>query len=176
MNTANKITLARVIAIPLFIFFFDLSGTYGNLVAAILFVVAAASDGLDGYIARKYNQITTFGKFIDPLADKLLITAALICLVGASKLSPWFAIIIISREFMVTGLRLLAMSNGSVISASMWGKVKTVSQIIAVAILLFDINPVMTQIGNVSMVIAVILTVISGIDYFIKNGKYIEYK
>jgi len=165
LNLPNKITLTRIFLVPVFMLILLEKIPYGDYWAALVFAIAALTDGLDGYIARKNKQITNLGKFMDPLADKLLVTAALISLVEMGRLSSWMATIIVSREFAVTGLRIIAASKGVVIAASNLGKYKTVSQIIAIiaALLSFPYSLVFIW-------IAVILTIISGIDYFY-NGK-----
>ncbi|WP_353892023.1 CDP-diacylglycerol--glycerol-3-phosphate 3-phosphatidyltransferase [Proteinivorax hydrogeniformans] len=182
MNLANKITVARIFLAPLFILI--LSGVkYGEFAAAFFFILAASTDGLDGYIARKRKQVTTFGKFLDPLADKLLITAALFALVGLGSIGPLIGFIIVSREFAVTGLRVIAAGEGIVISASKWGKLKTISQIVAISALTIDagvkahasfastwlVRMPVEFIAQFSLIIAILLTVFSGIDYFYKN-------
>ena len=127
MNTPNKLTILRVIMIPFFVFFMlaDM-GNAGKYTALVLFIAASLTDTLDGYLARKYNQVTNFGKFMDPLADKLLVCSALICLMDVGKLPSWAVIVIISREFIISGFRLVASDNGIVIAASWWGKSKTI--------------------------------------------------
>lgn len=150
---------------------------YGNFVAAGIFILAASTDGLDGYIARKRKQVTRFGKFLDPIADKLLVTAALIALVQRNDVTAWAATIIISREFVVTGLRLVAAADGLVISASKWGKIKTVAQMVAITATLIK-NPITLilnfQFDVVAMFIAVIITLYSGYDYLVKNISVID--
>lgn len=149
-----------------------------HLIAAIVFIIASATDWLDGYYARKHNLITNMGKFLDPLADKLLITAAFVALVGLDMFPAWAAVVILSREFAVTGLRLVASGEGEVIAASMWGKWKTVSQIVAAsAILLHNIIFELAAIpfDTIMIYVAVILTIFSGVDYFVKN-KHVLYK
>jgi CDP-diacylglycerol--glycerol-3-phosphate 3-phosphatidyltransferase len=145
-----------------------------------IFVVAAATDSVDGYVARKQNQVTNFGKFVDPLADKLLITAALVGFVQLNKLDAWIATLIIAREFIVTSLRLVAVSEGKIIAASSWGKVKTVSQIVAIISLLFDRIFLLEYAGlylsTVFVMIALILTVVSGWMYVASNWKLLEFK
>lgn len=144
MNLPNKITVSRILLVPIFMIILFLPIPHANLIAALIFVIAAATDGIDGHIARSTNTVTNFGKFLDPLADKLLVTSALIALVGQLKLPSWIAIIIIAREFIVTGLRLIAVNEGKVIAAGMSGKIKTVTQIIATVLLLIDttiLNP-----------------------------------
>ena len=130
MNTPNKLTILRVILIPFFVLFLltDLGGEYSNYIALAIFAAASLTDLLDGKIARKYHLVTNFGKFMDPLADKLLVCSALICFVEMGVLPAWMVIVIISREFIISGFRLVASDNGVVIAASYWGKFKTVSQ------------------------------------------------
>jgi len=179
INLANKLTLTRIILVPVFFFFFLTKIKYGIYIAVTIFVVAASTDGLDGYIARSRNQITKFGKLIDPLADKLLISAALIALVEMGKISTWIAVIIIGREFAITGLRVIAASEGKVISASPLGKIKTISQIIAIVSILlnnFPFSLINFPFGTIAMGIAVTFTVLSGIDYFYRNINLIEIK
>jgi len=151
---------------------------YGNYMAAVLFFIAASTDGLDGYIARKRKQVTNFGKFLDPIADKLLVTAALVALVERGDLSSWAAIVIIAREFIITGLRLVAAGEGIVIAASKWGKIKTVTQIIAILTALLRGYLVDVLLGfpidKVLMLVAVIATVYSAYDYIVKNGHVIS--
>lgn len=161
MNWPNRITLARIVLVPVFMGCFFATFPYSNWLSAAVFALAAFTDGLDGHIARKYNLITNLGKFLDPLADKLLITAALICLVEAGQVSSWAAVIIVSREFAVTGLRIIGASRGIVIAASKLGKYKTVSQIGAVLWIILGLPFSSWFIGA-----AVILTVVSGVDYF----------
>lgn len=148
MNLANKLTILRVILIPFFVIFafVELPGefwgmTTSGIIMLAIFVIAALTDKLDGHIARKYNQITNFGKFLDPLADKLLVNTALIIFVGMGHLPAWIAVIIIAREFIITGVRLLAVEDGIVIAANVWGKVKTVTQMVAIILMLIDSNP-----------------------------------
>jgi CDP-diacylglycerol--glycerol-3-phosphate 3-phosphatidyltransferase len=177
MNAANKLTIARVIIVPIFLLFLLIPSKYGMLVSAIIFLAASATDSLDGHIARKYNQVTDFGKFLDPLADKLLVISALVGLVELGALPAWITIVIIARELMVTSIRLVAASsNGTVIAASIWGKLKTVSQIVAVLIMLIQLQftPQDTTIGMIFMGIAVLLTVYSGINYLMANWKFIS--
>lgn len=172
MNLPNKLTTLRVIMIPFFIFFFLSDMKYGPVIGAVIFVVAAFTDMLDGHIARKYHLITTFGKFMDPLADKLLVCSALICLVETGDISSWVAIIIIAREFGVTGLRVLAASDGIVIAASWWGKIKTITQMVAIISLLFGNWPFEAwgiPFGQATMYLAVAFTILSGYDYFRLN-------
>lgn len=172
MNLPNKLTILRVIMIPFFVFFMmaPYFEGYGNYIAAAIFIVASLTDMLDGKIARKYNLITNFGKFMDPLADKLLVSAAMICLIETGQLAAWIVIVIISREFIISGFRLVASDNGVVIAASYWGKFKTVSQMLMVIVLIFDIDhPVFRMLGTALTYIALILTVVSLVDYVVKN-------
>ena len=172
MNLANKITILRILFIPLFVALLLMPFPYHHFVAAFVFLLAACTDSLDGYIARKRNEITNFGKFIDPLADKLLVTSALICLVEMSRVSAIAAIIIISRVFIITGFRLLAVTEGKVIAASWWGKLKTVTQIVAMTALILDNFPfryIGIPFDQISLHLSVIVTIISGVDYILKN-------
>ena len=172
MNLPNKLTIFRVILIPFFVFFLmaPYFEGYGNYIALAIFIIASLTDLFDGKIARKYNLITDFGKFMDPLADKLLVCAAMICLIETKQLAAWIVIIIISREFIISGFRLVASDNGVVIAASYWGKFKTVFQMLMIIVLIANINhPVFAVLGTVLTYIALALTVISLIDYIIKN-------
>ena len=193
MNLANKLTMLRIFLVPLFLIFIAAQGIpFGTFIATIIFIIASLTDQLDGYIARSRNQVTTFGKFMDPLADKLLVTAALISLVGMQVIPSWAAVIIIAREFAVSGLRTLAASEGKIISASYWGKVKTVIQIIAIVALLIQasvgsskyltslvvgnvfMETTLKYVPNILLILAVIATILSGVDYFRKNKKVIN--
>ncbi|WP_125153717.1 CDP-diacylglycerol--glycerol-3-phosphate 3-phosphatidyltransferase [Clostridium rectalis] len=189
MNLANKLTVIRIFLVPIFLIFIAIKGIpYGKEIATFIFILAALTDKLDGYIARSRNQVTKFGKFMDPLADKLLVTAALVSLVELQVLPAWAAMIIIAREFAVTGLRAVAASEGIVIAASPWGKAKTVTQIIAIVAALLSLDSVMKTsfisnilssnyivvISKISMAAAIIITIISGIDYFVKNKDAIK--
>jgi CDP-diacylglycerol--glycerol-3-phosphate 3-phosphatidyltransferase len=177
MNLANKLTMLRIFLVPIFLIFIAVQGIpYGRELATFIFIVASLTDKLDGYIARSRNQITNFGKFMDPLADKLLVTAALVSLVELQIVPSWVAMIIIAREFAVSGLRTIAASEGKVIAASWWGKIKTVVQIVAIITALLNlayvnpvINPILNVLTNIFMAAAVIITIISGVDYFVKN-------
>ena len=179
MNLANKVTLARIFLVPIVMFFLLVRIPFGEYIAAAIFILAAITDGLDGYIARSRKQVTKFGKLLDPLADKLLISAALISLVEISLVPAWIAVVIIGREFAVTGLRSIAASEGVIISASKLGKFKTVTQIVAiVAIILNDFIVNMIgisfNIGDIFLYIAVVFTFWSGIDYFAKGWKVLR--
>ncbi len=181
MNLANRITLARIFLVPVFLLILSVktkSGQYGQYVeylAALIFVLAASTDGLDGYFARKRKEVTRLGKFMDPLADKLLISAALISLVELGKITAWIAFLIIGREFAVTGLRAIAAADGMVISASKLGKTKTVSQIVAIVFLFINDFPFdlwNIPIGKLAMGVAIVFTIWSGYDYF-KQARYL---
>lgn len=187
MNLANRLTIIRIFLVPVFLIFIALKIDYGTFIATFIFILASLTDKLDGYIARSRNQITTFGKFMDPLADKLLVTSALISLVELQVIPGWAAVIIIAREFAISGLRTIAAGDGVVIAASWWGKIKTVIQIIAIIALLLKVNINNSQIllekftynnvlhglyvylPDILLYIAVVITILSGIDYFNKN-------
>ena len=172
LNLPNVLTLLRILAVPVVVVAL-LDGTpNGDMLAAVVFALAALTDGLDGYIARSRDSVTTFGKLMDPLADKLLITAALISLVSLDRLPAWVAMVIIAREFAITGLRSIAADRGVVIAASWMGKVKTVLQIAAVfALIIFNPAPLWV---DILMYVALAATVISGFDYFFGLRKRIE--
>ncbi|HOQ37823.1 MAG TPA: CDP-diacylglycerol--glycerol-3-phosphate 3-phosphatidyltransferase [Acetivibrio sp.] len=201
MNLPNKLTISRILLVPIFLLIIvpipdwiinssflsfmspqleavnHFIKNYGNYIAAFLFFVAASTDGLDGYIARKRKQVTRFGKFLDPIADKLLVAAALIALVERDELSTWAAVIIIGREFMITGLRLVAASDGIVIAASKWGKIKTVTQIIAILAVLmkYYVNKLFGfPLEMYLMFIAIVATIYSAYDYIVKNAAVID--
>ena len=172
MNLPNKLTVLRVIMIPFFVFFLLWQGGENRtfrLIALALFIIASLTDLLDGKIARKYNLVTNFGKFMDPLADKLLVCSALICLIELGELPAWMVLIIISREFIISGFRLVASDNGVVIAASYWGKFKTTFQMIGVVLLIFNI-PALSTLTTIIVWIALALTVISLVDYIVKNA------
>ena len=173
MNLPNKLTVLRICMIP----FFVAALLYENgadqtmrIIANVIFITASLTDLLDGKIARKYGLVTNFGKFMDPLADKLLVCSALICLIQLGQLPAWVVIVIISREFIISGFRLVAADNGIVIAASYWGKFKTVCQMTAVVLLIFNIPP-LSVLTSAVLWIAVILTVVSLVDYVAKNIK-----
>ncbi|WAH35342.1 CDP-diacylglycerol--glycerol-3-phosphate 3-phosphatidyltransferase [Alicyclobacillus dauci] len=189
MNLANRITLARIFLVPVvslvLLIHYDFwsitinhqTTTGSEIIAALIFIVAASTDGLDGYIARKRQIVTNFGKFLDPLADKLLISAVLISLVQMHRLPAWVAIVIISREFAVTGLRLVAAAEGIVIAASKFAKLKTVTQIIAMVALIvnnFPFSVVGFPFAEAMLYVMVVTTVLSGLDYFLKNKRIIR--
>ena len=177
MNLPNKLTIFRIILIPFFVFFLlaPYFEGYGNYIAVAIFIVASLTDLLDGKIARKYNMVTNFGKFMDPLADKLLVCSAMICLVDLRLIPSWVVIIIIAREFIISGFRLVASDNGIVIAASYWGKFKTTFQMIMVIVLILNIKTTLFYyIGNILIVIATALTIMSLIDYIIKNKNVLK--
>ena len=176
MNTANKITILRVILVPVFMVLMLINNDVCRMAALAVFVIASISDWLDGYIARNYNQVSNFGKFMDPLADKVLTTAAFLALMEIGRL--WFGsvaiMLILTREFMVAGLRMNAGASGTVIAASMFGKVKTVVQMIAIIVSILLTNSIFPAqmsyiVTNVVVWVSTIITVISGIDYLWKN-------
>ena len=171
MNLPNKLTVLRMIMIPFFVVFMltDLGGTYGKYIALAIFVIASLTDLLDGKIARKRNLVTNFGKFMDPLADKLLVCSALICLVEMDRLAAWMVIVIISREFIISGFRLIASDNGVVIAASYWGKFKTTFQMVMIILLILDLGECFQVLETAVIWIALVLTVVSLIDYLVKN-------
>lgn len=171
MNLPNKLTVLRVIMIPFFVVMLMLDGGANQMyryIAAAIFIIASFTDFLDGSIARKYGLVTNFGKFMDPLADKLLVCSALICLIELGQLPAWMVLIIISREFIISGFRLVASDNGVVIAASYWGKWKTVFQMVSVILLIVNI-PALSMVTNLALWIALALTVISLLDYIKKN-------
>ena len=188
MNLANRITLARIFLVPIVAFFLlvkldvnpltlgSYSISYNQIFALLLFIIAASTDGLDGYIARKRKIVTNLGKLLDPLADKLLVGAVLISLVEMGKLDAWVAIVIISREWAVTGLRQIALLDGVVVAASKWGKWKTTIQIVMIVVLLLNNLPfeyLHIPVDTIVVWAAAIITVYSGIDYFVKNKSLI---
>ena len=195
MNLPNKITISRIIFVPIMVMIpfvapyigLDHKILYGvkisNIVLLLLFLIASITDFLDGYIARKRNMVTNFGKFLDPIADKLLVFTALIMLVETNMIPAWIPILIAAREFMVSAIRMVVASEGTVIAASMLGKVKTVTQMIAISFAFLDVNPFMSFISNelsgfllclnflmsFAMIVCVIATIWSGMDYLIKS-------
>lgn len=177
MNLPNKLTMARVILIPFFVFFLlaPYFPEYGKYIATVIFIVASLTDLLDGKIARRYNLVTNFGKFMDPLADKLLVCSALICLIELQRIPSWMVVVIMAREFTISGFRLVAADNGVVIAASYFGKFKTTFQMIAVCLLIADIEA-LQMVTMVIVWIAVILTVVSLVDYLVKNKAVMKEK
>lgn len=176
MNLPNKLTVLRMIMILPFVVFMLLPDLVpgGKWIALILFITASMTDWLDGYLARKYHLVTNFGKFMDPLADKLLVCAAMICLVETGKIPSWVVIVIISREFIISGFRLVASDNGVVIAASYWGKFKTVFQMFMIIFMIVDLGGIFTLISQALMWIALALTIISLLDYLYKNKEVMK--
>ncbi len=176
MNLPNKLTIFRVLLIPFFVVLLLVDITpYDNWIALAVFIVASLTDLLDGKIARKYNLVTNFGKFMDPLADKLLVCSALICLVEMERIAAWMVIVIIAREFIISGFRLVASDNGVVIAASYWGKFKTTFQMVMICLLIADLE----ALSPVTLIVtwaAVILTVVSLADYLLKNRDVMQEK
>lgn len=186
MNLPNRITIARICLIPIMMVFLLVDFSFypgplvwnsyelplNQLIAAFIFILAASTDGIDGYLARKNNMVTNLGKLLDPLADKLLVAAVLISLVEMGKCDSWIAVVIISREFAVTGLRQIALLDGSVVAASKWGKAKTVVQIVAIILMLINNFPfelIGIPLDTIATWAAALITIYSGIDYFVKN-------
>ena len=181
MNTPNKLTVLRMILVPFFMAFLllDITNTAYVLIALVLFVVASLTDAIDGHLARKYNLITDFGKFMDPLADKMLTTAAFLGLMHHGRASAVAVMLILTREFIVSGIRLVAAGGGEVIAASIWGKMKTVFQMVAIIVALILFIPVFPQdfsalVTNILVWLSAIVTVVSGADYVIKNINLIK--
>ena len=196
MNLPNKLTIFIIILVPIMVIipFFGIDGRIAGipiewLIIDVVFIIASLTDKLDGYLARKNNQVTAFGKFLDPLADKILVLAAMMMLVEMQKLPAWIPIIVLAREFMVSGYRLIAVEKGGeVIAASKWGKLKTVTQMIAIVLALLDLNAfgecftgvlqggdlILNLIVTIMMIIQVIATIFSGIDYMKGAKKYIK--
>ena len=175
MNLPNTLTTIRMILIVPFVMIMQITPDgNGRFAALAIFIIASMTDFLDGYIARKNHLVTNFGKFMDPLADKLLVSAAMICLVSMDRLPAWMVIIIISREFAISGFRLIAAYNGIVIAASWWGKFKTVSQMIMIILLIANLGGIFTILEQTFMWVALILTVVSLADYIWKNKKVLN--
>lgn len=174
MNTANKLTILRIILVPIFMALLMTEGVGFQIAALAVFVIASLTDAMDGYIARHRNQITTFGKFMDPLADKMLTTAAFVIFVSMGRMSPWALTLILMREFAVSGVRLLAAAKSEVIAASMSGKIKTVSQMVAIIAAIILLNPFFEAdsaklITEILIWISTVAAVVSGIEYIVKN-------
>ena len=167
MNTANKLTILRVVMIPAFLLVLYLNVPYANYWALVIFAAASVTDTLDGYIARHYNQITDFGKFMDPLADKCLVTAAMLWFVEVGQMPAWALLIVIVREFGVSGLRMVAADKGRVIAAGWSGKVKTAATMVCIILMLLPLPEIVNQIGTA---VIVLTTIYSGVEYFMKNA------
>lgn len=181
MNTANKITIVRILLVPIFMITLLSDFKYTNIIALVIFILASATDGIDGYIARKYNQITNFGKFIDPLADKLLVTSAILIFVEWGQMPAWAAMLVIAREFAVTGLRLVAANSGVVIAAGWSGKIKTVCSIVAICVMMLPVHSYVLlgtgfTVDWLCVIVIVVTTLWSGIEYFVKNSKVLDTK
>ncbi|NLY08472.1 MAG: CDP-diacylglycerol--glycerol-3-phosphate 3-phosphatidyltransferase [Tissierellia bacterium] len=174
MNLPNKLTIIRILLVPIFVLLMELNIKHHVTVAAVVFLIASLTDMLDGHIARKHNLITTFGKFMDPLADKVLVSAALIMLVGHNLVPAWAVVIIMSREFIITGFRTLAASAGVTIAAGNLGKVKTITQLVSIICLLFSQVLPLFSIGLIVFYISVFFTVLSGVEYIWKNREVLD--
>lgn len=173
MTTASKITLVRIAMIPFFFVAMLMDFKNHEIVSLVIFAVASLTDGVDGYIARHYNQVSNFGKFVDPLADKLLVTAAMLIFVEWGRMPSWALMVVLAREFAVTGLRLIAVENGRVIAAAMSGKIKTFATMICIMIMIFDVPPLW---DTVCVWIILVTTVVSGVEYFVKNRDVLDMK
>ena len=173
MNTANKLTIFRVILVPVFLIILYIGFKGSNYVALAVFIIASITDAVDGYIARSRKQVTDFGKFLDPLADKILVLAAMLWFVETGILPAWAVLIVVVREFAVTALRLVAASRGDVIAAGLSGKIKTVASMVCLIILFFTV-PV--WLINVCIIVIVATTVVSGVEYFAKNRKALDWE
>lgn len=171
MNLPNKLTLLRIIMIPAFVVLLYLDFPFNNLVALAVFILASITDTLDGYIARKYNLITDFGKFMDPIADKLLVTAAMLVFVDWHMMPAWVVIVVVAREFIVSALRLVAANNGRVIAAGWSGKVKTASTMICICIMLLGLPQ---WVNAVCSAMILVTTAYSGIEYLVKNKDVLD--
>ncbi len=183
MNWPNRLTIIRVIMIPFFVVCLMMKngGDSMRYLALSIFIVASLTDALDGHLARKYNLVTNFGKFMDPLADKLLVCSAMICLIELGRLPAWVVLVIIAREFIISGFRLIASDNGIVIAASWWGKIKTILQMVMIIVLILDLGVILPSAQNVITIVenvlvygALALTVISLVDYIAKNAKVLS--
>ncbi|MET3616530.1 CDP-diacylglycerol--glycerol-3-phosphate 3-phosphatidyltransferase [Peptoniphilus olsenii] len=175
MNTPNKLTLVRTLMVPIFVIFMYQDFSSARLIATVIFSVASFTDFLDGYIARKNNLVTNFGKFADPLADKILVCSALILLASVNEIPAWMVIVIIAREFTITGFRTIAASDNITIAASPLGKFKTITQLISLILLLTNIEFLKAP-GIIIFYLATFFTVVSGIDYIIKNKSVLDLK
>lgn len=171
MNLPNKLTLLRIIMIPVFVVLLYLDFPFNNLVALAVFILASITDTLDGYIARKYNLITDFGKFMDPIADKLLVTAAMLVFVDWHMMPVWVVIVVVAREFIVSALRLVAANNGRVIAAGWSGKVKTASTMVCICIMLLGLPQ---WVNAVCSAVILVTTAYSGIEYLVKNKDVLD--
>lgn len=166
MNTANKLTLLRVIMIPVFMAALYLKFPLHNILALVIFILASVTDFIDGYVARHFDQVTDFGKFMDPLADKLLVISAMLWFVEAGQMAAWVVLIVLAREFAVSGLRMVAAPKGIVIAAAWSGKIKTASTMVCICIMLLPIPAVL---NTICVAVILVTTVVSGVEYFVKN-------
>lgn len=168
MNTANKLTLLRVLMIPVFMLALYLEFPFDDIIALVIFILASVTDFIDGYVARNFNQITDFGKFMDPLADKLLVISAMLWFVEVGKMSAWAVLIVLAREFAVSGLRMVAAPKGIVIAAAWSGKIKTAATMVCICVMLV---PMPALVYDICAAVIVLTTLWSGVEYFIKNRK-----
>ena len=166
MNTANKLTMLRVVMIPVFLLALYIQFPFNNLVALAIFILASVTDFIDGYIARHFDQITDFGKFMDPLADKLLVTSAMLWFVEVGQMPAWALLVVIAREFAVSGLRMVAAPKGIVIAAAWSGKIKTASTMVCICIMLLPIPDIL---NTICVAVILVTTLVSGVEYFVKN-------
>lgn len=174
MNIANKITLVRIFLVPVFLLFMLTDFTaYNSIIAFVVFVIATLTDKIDGTIARKYNLVTDFGKFLDPIADKLLVCSALICLTADGTIPAWITIVIIGREFIISAFRLVCADTGKTVAASWWGKSKTIAQMVTIIVLLLDIAQ-LKILEDILIYVSLVLTVVSLVDYFLKNKEVLK--
>ena len=176
MNTPNKLTVMRMILVPVLVVFMltGWGGDANRYITLVIFAGASITDWFDGYLARKHNLVTNFGKFMDPLADKLLVCSALICMIEMKRLDAWVVIVIIAREFIISGFRLIAAENGVVIAANYWGKFKTVSQMIMIILLILNFGGVFDILEQIFIWLSVALTVISLMTYIMQNKKVLS--
>ncbi|HIW93444.1 MAG TPA: CDP-diacylglycerol--glycerol-3-phosphate 3-phosphatidyltransferase [Candidatus Flavonifractor merdipullorum] len=172
MNTPNKLTLLRILMIPVFLVILYMDFPYHQYVALVVFILASATDFVDGYLARRDHMVTDFGKFMDPLADKMLVMSAMLWFVEVGRMPAWALLIVVVREFAVSGLRLIAVDNGRVIAAAWSGKVKTFSTMVGICLMLLPVPPV---VDLIVVAVIVITTVYSGVEYFIKNKDVIDW-
>ena len=177
MNTPNKLTLLRIIMIPFFVVFMLVDfGPWSKWAALAIFVVASLTDTLDGYLARRDHLVTNFGKFMDPLADKLLVCSAMICMIELGRLPSWVVIVIIGREFVISGFRLIASDNGVVIAANYWGKNKTVCQMVMIIVLIADLGGGFVILEQILIYASLLLTVISLVTYLWQNRSVLSFQ
>lgn len=177
MNTPNKLTMLRIIMIPFFVVFMLVDFGYWSKWAALaIFVIASLTDTLDGYLARRDHLVTNFGKFMDPLADKLLVCSAMICMIELGRIPSWVVIVIIGREFVISGFRLIASDNGVVIAANYWGKLKTVCQMVMIVVLIADLGSGFVILEQILIYVSLALTVISLVTYLWQNRSVLSFQ